>query len=107
VSGYGISFSSKKLVVSFRERLQALSTLVNTNSTWNDGFNVQTNGNGDARGGTCTGDSGGPVFWPGDVDSNVIVAITSFGKTIDCRGTDFSYRVDRAVVIDFIREFTG
>ncbi len=68
---------------------------------WTDGFNLQTQGNGDGRGGTCSGDSGGPVFLGGP-DSNLIVAVTSFGLNALCRGTDFSYRVDRAEVLDWI-----
>ena len=39
------------------------STLVNLNSARNRRLhNVQTQGNGNDRGGTCSGDSGGPVF---------------------------------------------
>src|SRR5688572_5890448 len=101
VSGYGLSRSNQPQSgipnVSFRERLMATSTLVNLNSALNDGFNIQTQGNGNGRGGTCSGDSGGPVFL-GDVDSNVIVAVTSFGLNAICRGTDFAYRVDTAAV---------
>ncbi|MDQ4491791.1 trypsin-like serine protease [Sinomonas sp. ASV486] len=40
-------------------------------------------------GGTCFGDSGGPVFLDG-----VIVGVTSFGRTANCRGTDGYQRVD-------------
>ena len=101
VSGYGLSRSNQPQSgipnISFRERLMATSTLVNLNSANNDGFNIQTQGNGDGRGGTCSGDSGGPVFL-GDVESNVIVAVTSFGLNGICRGTDFAYRVDTAAV---------
>ena len=101
VSGYGLSRRNTPQSgipnVSFRERLMATSTLVNLNSALNDGFNVQTQGNGSGRGGTCSGDSGGPVFL-GDVDSNLIVAVTSFGLNALCRGTDFAYRVDTAAV---------
>ena len=105
VSGYGLSYSNneKSAVpnISFRERLMAQSTLVNLGSHKTDGFNLQTQGNGDSRGGTCSGDSGGPVFL-GDANSNVIVAVTSFGLNSLCRGTDFGYRVDRAAVLSWI-----
>ncbi|CAN5663598.1 hypothetical protein BH20CHL7_BH20CHL7_12000 [soil metagenome] len=102
VSGYGISFSSKHGNISYRERLQAISTLVNLNSTWNGGFNIQTQGNGNGRGGTCSGDSGGPILLR---DTDQIVGITSFGKSnAGCRGTDFYYRTDRQPVLDFISE---
>jgi secreted trypsin-like serine protease len=79
----------------------ATATLVNLNSALNDGFNVQTQGNGSGRGGTCSGDSGGPVFL-GDASSNLIVAVTSFGLNAICRGVDFAYRIDRQEVLDWI-----
>lgn len=103
VSGYGISrLSQSGAAISFRERLQATSTLVNLNSTWNDGYNIQTQGNGGWRGGTCSGDSGGPILLR---NTDVIVGITSFGKgNAGCRGTDFYYRTDRAPVLDFIHD---
>jgi len=105
VSGYGLSHKTQDHSVlpnlSFRIRLEAKSTLVNLGSGLTDGYNLQTQGNGNDRGGTCSGDSGGPVFLGGP-DSNVIVAVTSFGLNALCRGTDFSYRVDRAEVLDWI-----
>jgi len=105
VSGYGLSYRTNDHDplpnISFRERLMAASTLVNLNSANNDGFNLQTQGNGSGRGGTCSGDSGGPVFLGGP-DSNVIVAVTSFGLNALCRGTDFAYRVDQAAVLGWI-----
>ncbi|MDP9362781.1 MAG: trypsin-like serine protease, partial [Chloroflexota bacterium] len=101
VSGYGLTESSPTKVVSFRERLMAKSKLVNTRSALTDGFNLQTSANrGGGRGGTCSGDSGGPVFYP--ADSNVIVGVTSFGLNAWCRGTDFAYRTDTKAVIDWI-----
>jgi len=105
VSGYGLTLSQQphngKPNTSFRSRLMAESTLVNLGSALTDGFNLQTQGNGDDRGGTCSGDSGGPVFL-GDPNSNLIVGVTSFGLNTICRGTDFAYRVDRQEVLDWI-----
>lgn len=105
VSGYGLTLSQQlhngKPNTSFRSRLMAESTLVNLGSAFTDGFNLQTQGNGDDRGGTCSGDSGGPVFL-GDPNSNLIVGVTSFGLNTICRGTDFAYRVDRTEVLDWI-----
>jgi secreted trypsin-like serine protease len=105
VSGYGLTKSSQVHSavpnISFRSRLMASSTLVNLNSAYNDGFNIQTQGNGSDRGGTCSGDSGGPVFL-GGFTSNLIVAVTSFGLNAICRGTDFAYRIDRQEVLDWI-----
>jgi secreted trypsin-like serine protease len=105
VSGYGLTYRTQEHSavpnISYRVRLMAKSTLVNLNSAQNDGYNLQTQGNGDDRGGTCSGDSGGPVFLGGP-ESNTIVAVTSFGLNSLCRGTDFGYRVDRQEVLDWI-----
>lgn len=105
VSGYGLTYKNQeqsgKPNISYRERLMALSRFVNVKSNNTDGFNVQTVGNGKGQGGTCNGDSGGPVFY-GGYDSNIIVGVTSFGLNALCRGSDFAYRTDQAAVIDWI-----
>jgi secreted trypsin-like serine protease len=105
-SGYGLSLSNPVKFESFRERLMATGKLTNLRSALNDGFNLQTNGNGKGNGGTCSGDSGGPVFY-GGYKSNIIVAVTSFGLNSWCRGADFAYRTDQQAVIDWIREVVG
>lgn len=105
VSGYGLTYKQQehngKPNVSFRERLMALSQLVNLNSGLNAGFNLQTVGNGTGQGGTCNGDSGGPVFY-GGYESNTVVGVTSFGLNNLCRGTDFAFRTDQPAVIEWI-----
>ncbi len=105
ISGFGLTYSTQEHSVvpniSFRERLEASSSLVNLGSRNTDGYNIQTQGNGNDRGGTCSGDSGGPVFL-GGVDSNVMVAVTSFGMNSLCRGTDYGYRLDRPEVLAWI-----
>ena len=107
VSGYGISFSAKKgnVEISYRVRLQAIEKLVNTVNPYTAGYNIELNGNGNDRGGTCSGDSGGPVFYA--QDTNRIVAVTSFGKSADCRGDGYYYRLDRQPVIDWILSVAG
>ncbi len=109
VSGYGISdgHASSDPTVSFRERLMATTTLITTNDTWTDGYNLKTQPNGGGRGGTCSGDSGGPVFYPST--TNQIVAVTSFGRTSPnaCQGSDYSYRLDRPEVIAWIDSVAG
>jgi secreted trypsin-like serine protease len=79
----------------------ATSTLVNLTSAYTAGYNVQTQGNGGWRGGTCSGDSGGPVFLGGE-SSDLIVGVTSFGLNSLCRGTDFAYRTDTQAVLNWI-----
>lgn len=47
-----------------------------------------------AAGGTCFGDSGGPIFWG---DTNIIVAVTSYAVNANCKGTGGGYRIDKAL----------
>ncbi len=64
-----------------------------------------TNNPGQAhRGGTCSGDSGGPVFHG---DSNVIAAVTSFGLNPNCVGNGGGYRIDTPDDQAFILQFLG
>lgn len=53
-------------------------------------------------GGTCFGDSGGPVF---QEDTNLIVAVTSFGVTFNCVEPGGYYRIDQADDLAFIGPF--
>ncbi|WP_104139544.1 trypsin-like serine protease [Arthrobacter sp. ZGTC131] len=105
-SGFGVSDVNPVSTTSFRERLMAESKLTNLTSATNDGYNVQTNGNGNGRGGTCTADSGGPLFY-GPLSSNIITGIISFGHNRYCKGTGFSYRTDRQDVIEWITSTAG
>jgi hypothetical protein len=105
-SGFGISAASPSAgETSFRERLMADSKLTNLKSASADGYNVQTNGNGNGLGGTCNADSGGPLFY-GTTESNIITGITSFNHNRYCKGTNFSYRTDRQDVINWIKANT-
>ncbi|GEP40596.1 hypothetical protein NPS01_42590 [Nocardioides psychrotolerans] len=64
---------------------------------------LQANGNENdpfGTGGTCFGDSGGPVFLDG-----TIVAVTSYGYTSNCRYLGGYQRVDIAVSQDWIKTF--
>ncbi|CUR59501.1 Peptidase S1 and S6, chymotrypsin/Hap [metagenome] len=64
---------------------------------------LQTNGNEKdpfGTGGTCFGDSGGPVFLDGE-----IVAVTSYGYTSNCRYLGGYQRVDIAVAQDWLSDF--
>lgn len=105
-SGYGVTEINPVRATFFGVRLMAQSRLTNLNSALTGGFNLQTNGNGAGRGGTCLGDSGGPVFY-GGFTSNTIVAVTSFGLSNWCRGGDFSYRTDTVAVIEWMKSVVG
>jgi hypothetical protein len=104
VSGYGVTRTNPSGLqeLSFRERLMATNQLLNLHSALTSGFNLQTTANpGGGRGGTCFGDSGGPVFY-GGFESNTIVGVTSFGLNPTCTGVDFAYRTDTKAVIRWI-----
>ena len=64
---------------------------------------LQLNGNPNdphGGGGTCFGDSGGPVFLDG-----YLVAVTSYGYTLNCRYLGGYQRVDIAVVQNWLATF--
>ena len=106
ISGYGLTYSNPVKTVSFRERLMALTQLVNLNQSRNTaGFNLALGGSpGGGRGGSCFGDSGGPVFY-GGFSSNLIVGVTSWGFGFNrqtCGGPGFVFRTDTEPVIEWI-----
>ena len=59
-----------------------------------------TNNPGNVSGGSCFGDSGGPVLLR---DTNIVTAVVSFGIT-PCIGVDFQYRVDTENSLNFIND---
>jgi len=96
VVGYGLQ-SVKPTLSQDRVRYRGTVNLIDVSGTAGipAGTSVLlTNNPGKhATGGTCFGDSGGPTFWG---DSNVIVAVTSFGLNQNCKGLGGGYRVDTA-----------
>ena len=118
VSGYGLSYrlitppkgpnagGSHNYTISYRVRLQANMIFTNIRGANAAGFSFAANGNGAGKGGTCNGDSGGPVFWP--ATSNRVVAVVSWGiLNAGCRGVGYYYRTDRAPVLEWIESVTG
>jgi hypothetical protein len=62
-----------------------------------------TNNNGRVhQGGTCFGDSGGPTLYDA---TNVVVAVTSFGISPNCTGSDDEYRIDQPDDLAFLASF--
>jgi hypothetical protein len=54
------------------------------------------------QGGTCFGDSGGPIFLKG---TNIVVAVTSFGMDPTCASGGGGYRLDQADDLEWFAEF--
>lgn len=96
--GYGVQ-SYKPRLESVVTRYQATSSLINLRSHLTDGHNLMTTNNpGNDRGGNCSGDSGGPILYS---NTDLVVAVNSFGIAPNCKGNDYAYRVD----IEDSREF--
>ena len=106
LSGYGVQNANKNHTVAARERLMAQTFIIGgRNPQFKSEFNVQLASNpGGGRGGTCFGDSGGPVLLGG---TDIVVAVNSFVLNGDCAGQGFGYRTDQDDVIAWILPNAG
>ena len=99
--GYGLLDQDPVPNPGLRERLTAVGYLIEGTSGITD-FNLKTTANASqGKGGSCNGDSGGPVLFDG---TNVIAAVVSFGMNGQCKGQDYSYRIDLQPVLDWIAD---
>ena len=76
------------------------SNTVNDPRCWNLHYSSNPGLGHGGSGGTCFGDSGGPVLYNGE-----IVAVNSFVLNSNCQGSGFGYRVDTTLVYDFLESF--
>ena len=84
------------------DRYKSTSRIVQVNGSISRGGNLHTLNNPSpvgGRGGTCFGDSGGPVL---ENDTNQVIAVVSFGFSGTCHGADFSWRVDTVDSYNFL-----
>jgi hypothetical protein len=89
------------------DRYKSTSRIVQVNGSISRGGNLHTLNNPSpigGTGGTCFGDSGGPVFVN---DTNQVIAVVSFGFSGTCHGADYSWRVDTQDSRDFVLPFLG
>jgi hypothetical protein len=104
--GYGIQ-AVQPHPMDIESRYKSTSRIVGLNSSISGGGNLHTLNNPSAVGGTggsCFGDSGGPVFVN---DTNQVLAVVSFGFSPTCHGADYSWRVDTQESYEFILPFLG
>lgn len=100
--GYGLQQINPVFVQRDRIRHVAYPHLIQINVPGATGNFSLLLSNNHSTGGTCFGDSGGPNFLG---NSNVVAAVTSFGKNGNCAGTGGVFRMDRQNVLDFVNGF--
>ena len=108
--GYGLQNANKNHTVAERVRMKADLFVVNTNGVaglkqlfgfYPGSGSILVSGDA-AHGGTCFGDSGGPMLYG---DSDVLIGVNSFGLNGNCAGVGGAYRIDQADDLEFINSF--
>lgn len=102
--GYGIQSIQPK-PQDEETRYKSTSRIVEINGNSSKGGNLHTLNNPSAVGGvggSCFGDSGGPLFVN---NTNQVVAVVSYGNSLTCHGADYSWRVDTRSSYDFVNAF--
>ena len=101
VAGYGLQ-SVKPVESAIKQRMVGTVSFVNLRSALAGGWNLHYSNNPGqghgGSGGTCFGDSGGPVI----SRDGYIVAVNSFVLNSNCNGAGFGYRVDTELANEFI-----
>ncbi len=102
--GYGLEKSRVNFAEGGDTRRKAQVQLINIKS---DVYAVFSANKGQAhQGGTCFGDSGGPVFH--DVgDEEIVVAVNSWAQNYSCAGKSGAYRVDQPDDLDWLSDAFG
>jgi len=101
--GYGVQVQQRGVPphqwTGLRLRLYAPSELVSGKFVHSDMFMRIALNKGGGSGGTCFGDSGGPILLAG---SNTVLAINSYVTNYNCAGVGYSNRVDRPDILAWI-----
>jgi Secreted trypsin-like serine protease len=101
VVGYGMQGEIRPFLSDIWARYVGDVKLIELKSTSDGGQSAKYTNNPGTGGGTCFGDSGGPIFYS---DTNVVVSIVSFGVT-PCIGVDYNFRTDIPTAQGFVDSF--
>ncbi len=86
-------------------RMFATARIKNLNSSKVRDYGLKVSGvNGGGGSGSCIGDSGGPILHG---DSNLVVAVHSFGDVDTCMGANYAYRTDSKAARAFLQRFVS
>jgi hypothetical protein len=102
--GYGIQSVQPK-PMDVETRYKSTSRIVEVTGNASTGGNLHTLNNPSPTGGTggsCFGDSGGPVFVN---NTDQVVAVVSWGYSPTCHGADYSWRVDTTEARTFLLQY--
>jgi hypothetical protein len=99
VVGYGLQGYIPAFYSDAWTRYVGTVKLLELGSSWTGGgTTAKYSNNGGTGGGTCFGDSGGPIFYS---NTNIVVSVVSWGWT-PCIGTDYNFRTDIPTTQDFV-----
>jgi secreted trypsin-like serine protease len=103
--GYGLQRINPVFVESDLVRYQATLRIIGLRNNFGipEGTSMAVSANANT-GGTCFGDSGGPQFLN---NTNIVVAVTSFGINGNCAGIGGAYRVDQADDLNWLYSTFG
>jgi len=82
-------------------RYYATAELIASNHAHSDEYIKVSANPAKDKGGTCFGDSGGPVFLETD-EGLVVIAVTSYGTNQVCAGVGYYNRIDLDYALEFI-----
>jgi hypothetical protein len=112
IVGYGLQGKIPAFAGDDWERYVGETTVINSGDSNVSGYQnfVFSNdpGNGTGGSGTCSGDSGGPAFWVNPnthQETNVVMAVNSYGIAPKCNGNDYQFRTDIADALNFVTPY--